>query len=160
MQHFNMPNITNPPGSHQSHLSVPIFKVGVATPVSQIVCAKGRALGLSGLWRLVFLLVLETLELHPSFQRTQLSAGGDGGQGGPFRCDPAPRWPLSCSVGLGSQWQRQVGRGGGGGGRGTREPGTFLAPVQGRCGLGAGLEHRESLWAPPLTPHPTQDGYR
>lgn len=50
----------------------------------QTVSVKRRASGLSALWRLVFFLVLETLELHPSFQGTQLSAGGNGSQGAPF----------------------------------------------------------------------------
>lgn len=143
---------SSPSGSHQSHLSVPVFKVGEATPVSQIVCAKGRASGLSGPCRLVFLLVLETLEPHPSFRRTQLSAGGDGGQGGPFRVRPSAQTALVllCEPGEpvaeagGPGWWRW----GPGIPRAWRLPSTSAGKTWARCGPGA---QRVSV-GPPLTP--------
>ena len=85
---------SNPSCSCWSHLSFPIFKVGVTIPTFQIVSVKHRASGLSALWRFVFFLVLETLELHPSFQGTQLSAGGNGSQGAPFRARSSSQMAL------------------------------------------------------------------
>lgn len=80
-----------------------------------------------------------------------------GTEGAPSGDDPAPRRPLSCSADPGSQWQRQVGWDGGGGGLGSQEPGTFLAPAQGRRGVGAPGAQRVSV-GPPLTPTPPRMG--
>lgn len=120
---------------------------------SQVVCAKGRASGLRGPWRLVFLLVLETLEPHPSFHRTQFSAARD--RRGPFRGRPSaqtalvllrgPQEPVAEAGGLGwRRWWPGIPRA-------WHLPGTSAGKTQG----GRGLEHRESLWAPrPPPPHP------